>query len=88
MQPIKLGQLLEYLGEGNAPEDADTIQIVTGGREWDDFEEVSACSELLKPFKDYYVHCIDAYETVNEYNNRYCLRVDIQKDPPKRGEEK
>lgn len=76
---IQLQDILTYLDMGNS-EDYYTIQVVTGDREWDDYEELSASSELLIPFRDYYIWCISAAKSVIKKNTEV-IRVDIHKEP-------
>lgn len=71
---IQLKDILAYLDQGD-----DTIQVVTGNREWDDYEELNASSELLIPFRDYYIWCIGAAKS-DIMNDTEVIRVDIHKE--------
>lgn len=75
MRSLKLRDVLAYLNQGN-PEDSDMVQIVTGNREWEDYEEVNASSELLKPFLDYYIWCMGPAKS-DTLADELCLRFDI-----------
>ena len=46
---ITLYQLLCYLDRGK-PEYSETIQIVLPGNDWEQYDQISASSGLLKPF--------------------------------------
>lgn len=70
MRSLKLRDVLAYL------DDTDMVQIVTGNREWEDYDELNAISELLKPFLDYYVWCMAPAESIM-LKNVLCLRIDI-----------
>ena len=88
MKQIQLWQLLQYLGEKDDPDNAGRIQIVTENREWDDYEELSVLSDLLEPFKDWYVWSLEGSETDDRNRgNIYCLRVEIRKEPWKEQED-
>ena len=75
---IQLKDILAYLDQGNS-DDSDLIQVVTGNREWDDYEELSASSELLIPFRDYYIWCIGAAKS-DTLKETVVIRVDIHKE--------
>lgn len=75
MKNLQLKDIIGYLDLGDSG-DSSTIQVVTGNREWDDFEELYADSALLKPFMDYYIWCMDA-EKSQIYKDRCVIRVDI-----------
>jgi len=75
---IQLKDILAYLDRGNS-EDSDIIQVVTGNREWDDYDELNANSELLIPFRDYYIWCIGAAKS-DTLEDTVVIRVDIHKE--------
>ena len=75
---IKLRDVLQYLcHDGDDKEGADNIQVCFKGDEWDQFEEVNAASQMLKPFLDCEVICMDA-EKSTLLKDSCCIRVDIR----------
>ena len=69
MKNLQLKDIIGFLDFCN-------IQVVTSDREWDDFEELNANSELLKPFMDYFIWSMGAEKSVIAAN-RCVIRVDI-----------
>ena len=75
---IKLRDVLQYLcHDGDEKEGAENIQVCFEDDEWDQFEEVNAASQMLKPFLDYEVICMDA-EKSTLLKDSCCIRVDIR----------
>ncbi len=58
---MKLIDLLKAIGMDI--EKCEMIQICHPGRNWEDYDEFNAGSELLKPFYDLEVNCLSAIET-------------------------
>lgn len=75
MKTLKLRDVLAYLDRGDS-EDSDVVQIVTGNRDWEDYDEVNASSELLKPFLDYYIWCMSPAKS-DTLEGVLCFRFDI-----------
>lgn len=68
---MKLIDLISAIG--GDPESEDKIQICHPGREWEDYDEFSAISKLLKPFYDLKVKSLSAINTD-------VIRVDLDFD--------
>ena len=68
---MKLIDLISAIG--GDPESEDKIQICHPGRRWEDYDEFSAGSKLLKPFYDLKVKSLSAINTD-------VIRVDLDFD--------
>lgn len=68
---MKLIDLIAAIG--GDPESEDKIQICHPGRNWEDYDEFSAGSKLLKPFYDLKVKSLAAINTD-------VIRVDLDFD--------
>lgn len=74
---LMLRDVLQFLcHDGDDKESADNVQICFKNDEWDDFEEVNAASEMLKPFLDCEVTCMDADKSIL-LKDECCIRVSI-----------
>ena len=74
MEKIILKQLLQYYDLSLEP--ADRIQIVTDGQDWDDADELSVNSDLLKPFSDWTVADMSCEKAFSD--ERPIIRVSIK----------
>lgn len=70
---ITLEQLLQYF---DCSEDhIDRIQVVTGGNDWDNADELAVNSELLTPFLKRIVSNMSCEKSFR--NNDHVLRVEL-----------
>lgn len=75
MEKISLAQLLRYYELEGYPE---WIQIVSGNQDWDNADEMSFDSVLLKPFSEWKVQYL---KTEKSYRSgKPIIRVSIRKE--------
>ena len=72
MEKITLGQLVQYFKD-----DGEDIQISFEDQEWDQYEQISMDSRMLKPYLDYEIKCM-GLEVTND-TKEDILRVTIGK---------
>ena len=69
--PITLEQLIDYFKE-----DGTDIQVTFSDQEWDEYEQVSISSRLLKPYMKNKIQCMGFEEAIDD-KNATLLRVTI-----------
>ena len=69
--PIKLRQLVAYFKEDGAD-----IQVTFEDQEWEEYEQMSMGSRLLKPYLDCAIKCMGFEEAID--NKEFVLRVTLE----------
>lgn len=75
MEKIRLWQILQYLDQGDCPNNR--IQLVTSYHEWTEPDEVFVDSELLEPFYEYAVTDMNCEQSLKDGGP--VLRVSVEK---------